>query len=605
VDWCVPKRFISLFVCTCQCSPHTSSYSCFLTTQPKLDTFSGTDAVCYFVCGPYAFASDVINGFLSPVWPRKSRRACIFPLYHAYQKLYVGVFDDDGAREKDDFAGRVVVDMARLRPNSVYDVYFPLRLHQNTYVRQARGAIHLRFRVEWNDERKALLSYLKLPKKTEVLGNAVTVNCSDYKAFRNVVLTVQGKDIPGRYKMSVHRALQREIKLYKVSIQVSSCRFYFMRFSLFRSLILVTSPSKTTIKELILDTVHYAHPLISICVFFAWMHVVYSNSLAYVPVYFVAGIIAFLLRNYMKYGVGQESQYPHFGFFPITLSELANVLLFGGPGTSYMKPLIVTASTLAAARSKSSFDELDGDDQGMLQQAASGVGIARMDGDHMEFPFSQAGRYPKRTHLEAMGDAAALFLDDDDDEEPEPTRDMISPSLDEQEMEQEVGNEPTDNTVADKLWKRVKDPPGLPEQDARVAVKATRTLKEEIVHNKNLLHKYTMRLFDDRMFIINKDDPGHSTGVDIALNQAIYTKDKNPVVAKIAEYGGPSVEALKVGLSMWRAIFNLFLWRDPFLTYLFFIGAVLLLCLLLVFPWREFFFAVGFGAFGPQVSHLL
>jgi hypothetical protein len=125
-----------------------------------------------------------------------------------------------------------------LRPNSVYDVYFPLRLHQNTYVRQARGAIHLRFRVEWNDERKALLSYLKLPKKTEVLGNAVTVNCSDYKAFRNVVLTVQGKDVPGRYKMSVHRALQREMKLYKVLIQVSSCRFYFMRFSLFRSLIL-------------------------------------------------------------------------------------------------------------------------------------------------------------------------------------------------------------------------------------------------------------------------------------------------------------------------------------------------------------------------------
>ncbi len=331
----------------------------------------------------------------------------------------------------------------------------------------------------------------------------------------------------------------------------------------------------------------------------------YSNSLAYVPVYFVAGIVAFLLRNYMKYGVGQESQYPHFGFLPINCSELINVLLFGGPGTSYMKPLIVTASTLAAARSKSSFDELDGDDQGMLKQAASGVGIVLMDGDHMEFPFSQAGRYPKKTHLEAMGDAAALFLDDDDDQEPESTPEMISPSLDEQEMEQEVGsNEPTYNIVADKLWKRVKDPPGLPEQDARVAVKATRTLKEEIVHNKNLMHKYTMRLFDDRMFIINKYDPGHSTGVDIALNQAIYTKEKNPVVAKIAEYGAPGLEALKVGLSMWRAIFNLFLWRDPFLTYLFFIGAVLLLCLLLVFPWRQFFFAVGFGAFGPQVSHL-
>jgi hypothetical protein len=282
----------------------------------------------------------------------------------------------------------------------------------------------------------------------------------------------------------------------------------------------------------------------------------------------------------MKYGVGQESQYPHFGFLPIKLSELVYVLLFGGPGTSYMKPL--------------------------MQQAAGGVGVVLMDGDHLEFPFSQAGRYPKRTHLEAMGDAATLFLDDDDDEDPESTPEMISPSLDEQEMEQEVGsNEPTDNIVADKLWKRVKDPPGLPEQNARVAVISTRTLKEEIIHMKNLLHKYTMRLFDDRTFIINNYEPGHSTDVDIALHQAIHTKEKNPVVAKIAEYGAPGLEILKVGLSIWRAIFNLFLWRDPFLTYLFFIGAVFLLCLLLVFPWRPFFFVVGFGAFGPQVSQFI
>ena len=150
-----------------------------------------TDAVCYFVCGPYAFASDVIAESLSPVWPSKSRRACIFPLFYAYQKLFVGVFDDDGAGQNDDYAGRVVIDMARLRPNSVYDIFLPLRMYQNTYVRRSRGIIHLRLRVEWHNERKALLSYLKLPEKTEDLGNAVTLNCADRKAFRNAVLTVQ------------------------------------------------------------------------------------------------------------------------------------------------------------------------------------------------------------------------------------------------------------------------------------------------------------------------------------------------------------------------------------------------------------------------------
>ena len=188
---------------------------------PKLDKLSSTDAVTYFVCGPYAFASDVIDGFLSPVWPSKSRRACIFPLFHAYQKLYAAVFDDDGPGAHDDFAGRVVVDLARLRPGSVYDVFIPLRLYTNAYVKKASGVIHLRLRVEWDNEKKALLSYLKLPKKTKQLGNAVTVNCADYKAFRNVVLTVQGKDVPGRYKQMVQKGLQREMKLYKFVMKVN------------------------------------------------------------------------------------------------------------------------------------------------------------------------------------------------------------------------------------------------------------------------------------------------------------------------------------------------------------------------------------------------
>lgn len=147
-------------------------------------------------------------------------------MFHAYQKLYVGVFDDDGLGAHDDFAGRVVVDMARLRPNSVYDVFLPLRLYQNAFVKKSRGVIHLRLRVEWYNEKRALLSYLKRPTKTDQLGNAVTLNCADLKAFRNAVLTVQGKDVPGRYKPLVQKGLQREMKLYKTVMKVSQ-RSYF------------------------------------------------------------------------------------------------------------------------------------------------------------------------------------------------------------------------------------------------------------------------------------------------------------------------------------------------------------------------------------------
>lgn len=180
--------------------------------------------MCYFVCGPFAFASDVIDGLLSPIWPSKSRRACIFPLFHAYQKLFVGVFDDDGPSRNDDFAGRVVIDIARLRPNSVYDIFLPLRFYQNVYVNKPRGVIHLRLRVEWINERKALLSYFNLPQKTDHLGNVVTVNCADLKAFRNVVLTVQGRDIPGRYDAMVKKGLMKEMNLYKLVLKVSCGR---------------------------------------------------------------------------------------------------------------------------------------------------------------------------------------------------------------------------------------------------------------------------------------------------------------------------------------------------------------------------------------------
>ena len=379
---------------------------------PKLDKLSSTDAVCYFVCGPYAFASDVIDGFLSPVWPSKSRRACIFPLFQAYQKLYAAVFDDDGPNAHDDFAGRVVVDVARLRPGSVYDIFLPLRLYQNAYVRKARGVIHLRLRVEWEDEKKALLSYLKLPMKTKQLGNTVTVNCADHKAFRNVVMTVQGKDVPGRYKQMIQKGLQREMKLYKFVMKVSSLYIVVSKIMCSHSFYIqyLVYVVQTTMKEQMKDVILYVHPLLSFSIFVAWMHCVYTNSIAYVPCYFMLGIISLLLRNYKKYGMGANY---HFGFTPVTLKEVFQVLLRGGPGTKIIKPINVDRQTDLAKKASAGGHEADMD----LHESIFQSGGTQMDGDHMEFPFSEKGRYRKKTLSEACVDASAIFDEDEEGEQ--------------------------------------------------------------------------------------------------------------------------------------------------------------------------------------------
>ena len=282
---------------------------------PKLGTrrlqHHKTDAVVYVVSGPYAFCTDVIKDRQSPMWLGKTQRACIIPLHHAYARVYVGVFADvdKNTKNMDDFYGRVVLDVARLRPNSTYDVTLPLRLSAHVYSKRKRGAIRLRFRLEYKSVQAALLSYLptEIPRPLGSLLNLklykpntdTVVTCGSSRAFRNVAITVHGSHLPGRFSFQQLRATLRAVNFTRKSVMDS-------------------------IKHTVVELREWRNPLLSAFCFLAWMHCIYQNACSLVPAYLLSYLLMLLFRNYARYGMDGPAQR---GFIPPSWEELLRGLL--------------------------------------------------------------------------------------------------------------------------------------------------------------------------------------------------------------------------------------------------------------------------------------
>jgi len=276
----------------------------------------------------------------------------------------VGVFDDNGSGFHDDFVGRVVLDIARLRPQSTYDITLPLRKYRNNYARTRRGAIQLRIRLDWNSERDALLSYLRCPIPKKQNGRLVpttTIACADFKGFRNVAVTCRGRILPGKYNKQMERGVKRELKLYKIIIKI-------------------------TIKKIVKDTVMYKHPPISLFVFTAWMNCVQTSSFYLVPPYTVLTMIFLLMYNYTQVVLNPEY---HNGYQPLTIWEMLLALLLGSSGQkSYMKPLDNERALMVPKN-------FSGRTVATKETKESYSGHSSSNLDHMEFPFSDKDRYPK------------------------------------------------------------------------------------------------------------------------------------------------------------------------------------------------------------------
>lgn len=181
------------------------------------------DVLAYLICGDVPFVTDAIPSCRSPRWPPNSKRAAVFPIHHAYARLFAGVFASKKDKANDEFCGRVVLDLASLRPNTEYDVTLPLRASSFIYDRRPRGVIRLRFSLHWFSERAAVWSYLRSPRTlvASPFGDNPSILCGDPKTFRNVAITVHGQDLPGKFTRKAFQATMREFNLTRLNLIVS------------------------------------------------------------------------------------------------------------------------------------------------------------------------------------------------------------------------------------------------------------------------------------------------------------------------------------------------------------------------------------------------
>merc|ERR1712238_236633 len=146
-----------------------------------------------------------------------------------------------------------------------------------------------------------------------------------------------------------------------------------------------------------------------------------------------------------------------------------------------------------------------------------------------------------------------------------------------------------------------KDRPkkSLPNQDVKIHVSSGTTILEDIEEIRDDMHNASGGIFKNDIFIKSND----KNSLDMIkkeekiLNLVPY---KNPMMRQKAKYLGPMVEGVQICIMAYRTVFKIFMWNDRYLSFWALVGSLLMAGILFIFPWRIFFFIIGFIMLGPQ-----
>jgi hypothetical protein len=190
---------------------------------------------------------------------------------------------------------------------------------------------------------------------------------------------------------------------------------------------------------------------------------------------------------------------------------------------------------------------------------------------------------------------------------------------DEDDEEEEGDNHSMPHAVWGSLVRRI---PLGPPQDTDV--KPVKRGRPQLILSRaeNTLHRLTFGLSMDKLYHStlaagrNTGNPLVSPGRensdsnvrrkrmpldDYDKRLGLRTRSKNPVLEITSSFLGPLMRMFRIFLVITRVIFNIGIWQDPFLSFWVLCFLLVLMFILVIFPWRNFMFLVGLFFFGPQV----
>jgi len=325
---------------------------------------------------------------------------------------------------------------------------------------------------------------------------------------------------------------------------------------------------KKLAKRTIVRVMKWEIPLVSAYVFFGWMLCVYYASAALIPPFITGVVILFLLRNYAH----SMSEQSHFGFPPVSLSEMLFTLLTGRK----IAPL-----TRRVEKTHKKYKQPH----------------------HMQFPFSD-DRIAERLSMEDIaieGNIEGqmgknLKVDYGSDDGSDDDDDAYFHSDDEDHYDESsgaIGSRRTSLSDSISMRASVKMM-----QDTSISGKGSpfiSKMTKELDEMEEKYDKATFGIFNEEIY-----EGQHSGKVDGGKGLKLGKYSKNPIILMKTQLMVPITRILHKMNCLVRLTLNVFMWKDHYLSFWVLCFLFGLMVLLLIFPWRIFFFVMGVLLFGPQ-----